>query len=358
MNRIYHRRRRPSAYNRDSYTLFSRRKKFPFSLVLVLFFVFLIIAYAVFDNSRITLKEHTVHLPGLSAEMEGYDVLHFSNLYGKFFGERQEKVQPLLERADFDVVLISGNVTDPKQQSPQAFYQLLEMLQQMDKPVYFVCGNDDPAPVSFFDDGTWAYSLFVQEAMTRGAVYLDAPQRIGVGDGFVSLYPADMMVMDPNSAISLTKLQQSTAKDGVTIALCDYQLSILQQLQQVQTQDAQEDLVLALSAQPYPGDQIARLRSLNAGNDMLINRVDMIVSGSYEGVEWKLPFGGPIYIRHPWLTEDRWFSGKEWTEGVVASEGIAQFISRGMASARPGILPFRLFSTGQMAVITLSSHPS
>lgn len=89
------------------------------------------------------LEIHTVILevPGLDPRLEGFTILHLTDLHQQRFGPGQEILAAAIGDKDYDIVAFTGDaVSYPL---PYDFTPAAELIALLKAPVYFVFGNHD-----------------------------------------------------------------------------------------------------------------------------------------------------------------------------------------------------------------------
>ena len=96
---------------RETKKLFKvKRKITPLTVLVPLLLVVLLVCAVIYDNSRIVLDEVTFSMPTLPRDMDGYTILHISDIRERLFGaEGEEIAEVLLKKCGFDP---QGRMTD------------------------------------------------------------------------------------------------------------------------------------------------------------------------------------------------------------------------------------------------------
>ncbi len=116
-------------------------------LLLIICSVFIIL-YIIFQLYGVRISEYSLVLPGLSSDLDGFTILHLSDLHNKRFGKNQSHLFHLINQQDFDIIALTGDMIskhNPKRE------RLAEFLQQLndpanktsDKTKLFVYGNHE-----------------------------------------------------------------------------------------------------------------------------------------------------------------------------------------------------------------------
>lgn len=323
--------------------LFTRKRRHwgRWLISLVLAAVALCALYTFYDNGRVVIRTQRVLVSNLPEELEGFTVLLLSDLNGKRFGPEQEHLINLLQNQRYDVVCVSGDMVGSGA-DPYPFYELLHSLST--QPVYFIAGDSDPVAVGGQPEGYYTVLAdWIAGAQTRGAVYLDAPASLQVGEATVWFSDAAQIDLDLDSAAA------AYAAAGTGVA--SYWLDVIARTQAAREQMREEDLHLALSHPPLRRESLQALLD-TAGEEAQaqIRSVDLVLSGGTAGGQWILPGLGPVWANGHWLPEEE-------VTGLSYIANMPQYITGGLGVNAASPLPaFRLFNTPEAALITFSSH--
>ena len=130
--------------------LFADEKRKHPALTLALLLIITVLALTLvlnhINNSRVDLLKETVTVDYLPSSLEGYRILHISDLHGLWFGAGQSRLRDTLLNARYDAVCITGDMTD-KNGNADAFLAVLDLFDES-TPVFFVPGDEDPAPIT------------------------------------------------------------------------------------------------------------------------------------------------------------------------------------------------------------------
>lgn len=343
------------------------RRKHPFIGFLLMLLVLIIVTVATLNtinNSRVNLARQSVTIPTLPSALENFRILHISDLHGLYFGLRQEQIQAALSSARYDIVCVTGDVTDGNG-DPGAFLALIDLLRDT-APVYFITGDEDPAPIVAAPHGSSsAKANYIQQAEARGAVYLDAPIKIAKGKGTLWLSPEWIYQMDDEASKAayqarLEELQREVASPerDAALAAVEYQIDQLKRIQEAQREILETDVHIALIHHPLSDTVRKELRDWTlTDNNRHIKAVSLVLAGHYVGGQWRLPGIGAL--RSPLTAEsgnNGWFPEDSKIVGLSTVNGIPQYISPGLGtSAAAGLPPIRLFNTPTVTLITLTS---
>ena len=79
------------------------------------------------QGNSLRVDEQNVTLVGLPQSLEGYRILHLSDLAGRRFGDEQATILREINTLDYDAVFITGDMVGSSG-DPEPFYELLEGL--------------------------------------------------------------------------------------------------------------------------------------------------------------------------------------------------------------------------------------
>lgn len=116
----------------------------------------------------------------MDSALEGYTLLHISDLKGASYGANQSRIRFALQKEDFDAVVLTGDMVSSRGNA-QPLYTLIEMLHELKPgvPIYMIPGDKDPLPASMSYGPAAVRSPPGCSAQGgRGAQLLSAPVRI------------------------------------------------------------------------------------------------------------------------------------------------------------------------------------
>ena len=271
----------------------------------------LLAALAVFwlwwGNNTLSVEEYAFSSTRLPQGWDGARIVHLSDLHGKAFGRDSARLLRAVEKAQPEVIVITGDIADERS-GTDGLAPLLEGLCAI-APVYYVSGNHE-----------WAAGMIGQlrELFEEsGVTYLR--------NGYISLFRGGEEILlagieDPNGYAD----QKTPQEVADTL--------------RAEAGDAFW-LLLAHRNNRFPGEY-CRLGA------------DLTLCGHGHGGIWRLPFTDGLIS-----TTMEWFPS--WTNGFYTCscnecDSSTVFVSRGLGNS-PRIP--RLFNRPEVAVITLKNSP-
>lgn len=331
---------------------FESRKKKPLHRRM-LFFIFAILILLLLGNLIVNqfvfIRRVEVPLRGLSADFEGYTLLHISDLKGKSFGPGQRFAHMALNGRHFDAVVMTGDMISGLGNA-QPFYALIEQLRDVnpDAPVYFIPGDGDPETTSpsYFPGGS-PFAPWVLGAKQRGAQLLSSPVPVSRGEQTLWLTTGALLSLDIDTMqgqFEQQYLRALSSGDENEIELAAYNLSRLEETRTARAAQQSGDINIALShAPPTP-------------QDTWLSRTGLILCGHYMGGLLRLPLIGPLFIPSGSLPRYGVFPGRSAHTGLRKESGTWIYTGVGLGSAS-GDYPscfFRLFNPPSVTLLTLT----
>ena len=344
-----------------------RRRRGP--AVALLLAVILVTAAALvngFINRQVQLFRQSVTIPSLSSSLEGFKILHISDLHGASFGHGQEGIEAAIKSVRYHAVVISGDSLS--QEGNDA--QLMELITLIGRsvPVFLVAGDEDPPPiVSTPNAADSARAEYIQRAESFGAVYLDAPYQMQVGKSVLWFCPGTIYDMDvDNSRRSMQDSQRQllnqpdSAEKSAALRAVGYWLDRIDRTEEALRQMKSGDFKICVTHVPYSQEGLANLRYSEA--DGLRNNakpVSLVLAGHYNNGQFLLPPAGPVFVPRAvgLYGQDRWFPGGQGLSGLNTLYGISQYISPGLGAARVySPWSIRFMNPPAVTLITLTSR--
>ena len=237
---------------------------YPMLLILLLA---VIVALNFVNNGRVKLLNEDVTITSLSKDLEKFRILHISDLHGNEYGANQSTISTMLKTARYNAVCITGDVCAPDG-NYDAFLKLIDVFAGR-VPVYFVAGDEDPAPIAAQPNTPERVKAdYVLAAEEHGAIYLDSPQKLTVGKSAVWFCPESMYGLDIDSSraayqarhTALTNQPQNTPEQAAQLQVIDYQLAVLDQIDAAMKEMQDSDVQIALTHHPLTETTIKTLQ--------------------------------------------------------------------------------------------------
>lgn len=330
------------------------------AMVLALAVAGLLVNYAM--NRRVELKEEKVSVVSLDKALEGFTVLHVSDLQSSDVAHDLDMWRETLFGKSFSAVVFSGDMVG-YDGNYEPLLSLIHTLRQIKKdvPIYFISGDEDPAPVISTPQGTpEALSEWVREAQKMGAIYLDAPVMQEVGKRRVWFVPAYLYDVDAEGmvgSLSQQKLDmeaqglQYEAQGGATYRSLCYRLDAMQRTAQAQREMLSTDLQIAVNHAPLePGYIRTSIEWADRSKVFNFRNISLLLCGHYCGGQWRLPGAGPVYV-----PQYGWFPGDQHIVGMERVNSINQYISPGIGPSHENPLPGRLFNAPGVTLIKFTA---
>lgn len=335
----------------------------------ILAFVIIMATAMLMNGSNLVTDQQQITVMGVPSDLEDYKILVLSDLNGRRFGDKQITLLRQIDSLDYDIVICLGDMVG-KSGDPEPFYELLEGLPSR-KQVYFICGDSDPGPYTGKVRGENAplAELVLEDwilgATQRGAIYVDRPTLITVGDSRVWLSPADMLNLDAAANLNLWNEQVAQEESGYlagimadasSLPFTTYRLQRAQALLDSINSMTDGDLHVTLSHVPVSDSFIAASDVQTAQDAKYLPAPDISLAGHYCGGIWNLPILGAFYVPDSSLERYGWFPAQDEVSGLRQIEDTQQYISRGLSNCGDvPLMPFRLLNNPQVSVLTITA---
>lgn len=336
------------------------------ALVLVITALFL-------DAQTIDVMEETLTVYGLHEDLQGVRILHLSDMNSTDYGDQQAQLIRKLDSLDYDIVVLTGDMVGGRDDATQ-LYELLDALPSS-KPVYFIAGDADEGPfVEVARDLTGTLNQMVLEewvigAQDRGAVFVDRPTALEIGDAKIWFTPADMLATNLTETRALYRDLEAQQKEGLLAGITvdyeaypftAYEMQRYDESYKSAASMTTKDLHISLSHVP-PSDEYIRAveRGVFTENieDVQVTRPDMILAGHYCNGVWHLPLLGALYADNADLPLNGWLPNESKISGMRTVSDTPMYISGGLStnSETPAMFT-RLLNHSQVSIITLTGE--
>ena len=337
-------------------SFFEPRKKTPLRSRILLFVLSALVLTLLLNfaaNHFVHLDRVSVPIRGLPEDFDGYTLLHISDLKGESFGSNQGMLSFALEKAQYDAVVITGDMISGMGNA-QPLYALLDALRERSSsiPIYFIPGDSDPTPTSsaYFSGGS-PFAPWVLGAQQRGAQLLSSPQAISRGEHTVWLATSSQLSLDIDAMqkqFEQQYLRAYASGDDNEIELATYNLKWLEETRAARKAMQDSDTYIALAHAPLASEELTQ--------NPLLSRIHLVLCGHYLGGMLRLPVLGPLFVPSGSLPRYGVLPGDELVSGLRRDGRSYVYTTPGLGSASgdyPSIF-FRLFNPPTISLITLT----
>lgn len=310
-------------------------------------------------SRRVVVKDLRLTILDLPDDLEGYSILHISDLHGARFGDHQKAVETALGTTRYSCVVMTGDMLG----EDHDIQPVLELVALMPKetPKFMIPGDmDGPIIESTAHSSLSVYPDWVEQLREAGVQVLDMPVLITREKGRIWFVPEELYALNLEGMRSVFTKQLSdlneratslTADDAARIRALEYELDRIDALEELKKEFLPTDIQVVLTHTPLTGDYIADVVSWSQKEDVFSMRyASLILAGHYNGGQWRLPFAGAVYV-----PELGWFPDDSLVRGLSYVEGVPQHISPGLGSdPHYGNQPGRLFNGPEITRIVLT----
>lgn len=329
-------------------------------LVLLLSFVVLLLALNGLSNRFVKLIDQKVTVLELQKPMEGFSILHISDLAGAWMGEGQENIKSALGKETYNLVALTGDMVGRKGDVAP----LLAFLDLVPEgiPVYLLAGDSDPSPYRL--DASRPEEVkadYVLQAEERGAVFLEAPLKLEQDGKSLWVCPADSFLFDIKNAvfalneqIRLLEGMETTPATASQLLLARHRLSKMEESITALSEMKKGEVILALSHQPPEQEALAELSK--AGKEEMRPVPSLFLAGQFNAGQLRLPGLGPLYIPRQMDGRGGFLPGDEGFVGLSIQKGFPVYISPGLGVSGYYPLPLRLFNRPGITLLRLTAQ--
>lgn len=342
--------------------LTKRHRSHRFRNAVLILLPILIISLVVLNitvSRRIQLEELRLTVLNLPADLEGFSILHLSDLHGARYGENQKAIGTALGSTRYSCVVMTGDMLG-EDGDVEPLLELISLMPK-DTPKYLIPGDTDgPAVETGAHSSLSVYTDWAEELQAAGVQILDLPVLITREKGRIWFVPEELYALDLPGMSNVFQKQLDalnnrattlTADDAARIRALEYELQRIETLTEMKKEFLSSDIQVVLTHTPLSSDYVADLISWADKEDLFSMRyASLILAGHYNGGQWRIPFAGAIYV-----PELGWFPKDEQVQGLSYLESIPQYISPGLGSDphyehQPG----RIFNRPVMTKIILT----
>jgi len=301
-------------------------------MLVILSIAVVIVAYTIYDNNRVVVREQVVYIKNLPQEFDDFRILQISDLHGRYFGKDQSQLIGQVNSIKYDMIAFTGDMAA----SANDFTPFIELLKGINNKEYmfYVNGNDDTA-YSSLAGNVYASGKRLEQ---NGCILLTEPHPINRGDK--TLWISNYFLM---SDINKYKNEREIFS-GNQDEYASYK-AYFNELEKVFTEIKDNgDIKIMLTHIPFAASDFESIDKSS------ILDYSLIIAGHYHGGQIRIPFYGALYIPGSTSEGGVWFPKQEDVCGLSDDIGIQQYISAGLGAS---IIPFRVFDTPEINLIIL-----
>ena len=327
-------------------------------LILALLAGGLLISNFIISNG-VKLEKVGLTVLNLPEDLEQYSILHLSDLHGAELGDRQKAVETALGSTRYSCVVMTGDMLG----QDQDVGPLLDLIALMpaETPKYYIPGDTDGDYLDSFAHGSLSvYTPWAEKLQAAGVTILDRPVSETRGKGTIWFVPEEVYTLNLEQMIDIyegqladmhSRATSQTADDAARRRVLEYEVERLREIQEIRQEFRPEDIQIVLTHTPLTPEYVRDMITWGSKEDCFSMRyAALILAGHYNGGQWRLPFGGAVYV-----PELGWFPEDSQIRGLGDVEGIPQYISPGLGSdPHYEKMPGRVFNPPEMTLITLT----
>ncbi len=353
----------------QSYYIFAPEKtkhRGPGCLFLLLSVLFAAVVLCLLTNAAMNRKTNLltekVRIMSLDKKLENFTLLEVTDLHGDERGLDAEMWKNLLYGKSFSAVTMTGDMVG-KDGDYTPLVSLIKILRQIkaDVPIYFIAGDEDPAPVqSDLHGNREVLADWVRAAQEAGGIYLDRPVNQAVGKITVwftpeYLYSVDIAGMQESLTRQKTDMetqgQQYEAEGGASYRALCYRLDAMTACAAAMKTMSKDDLQIGLTHVPLEADYVREMVEWADETAVFsFRRLSLVLAGHYCGGQWRLGGLGPLYV-----PDKGWMIGDDGIFGMQRINSLNQYIGGGLSASSIYPMPGRLLNTPSVTLLSYTA---
>ena len=313
------------------------------------------------SNRYARLDTRGVTVLNLPRELEGFAILHLSDLNAASLGSNQDNLISALGKEDYQAVVLSGDMVGTSGNAAP----LLTLLGRLRPgvPIYLIAGDSDPPALLQQPHGdAQVLAPWVQAAQDAGAIYLETPQRLEYEGRTVWFCPGETFLLDLTNAVfalkeligQLTGDDQYAPEQAAQLRFAQHRLQGVERSQEALLEMKPEDIIVAVTHHPPDKGQLAELARLGREAGQLTP--SLFLAGQFNNGQARLPGLGPVYIPPQPEGGGGFLPGDEGFTGLLIRQGFPLHISPGLGTSGYYPLPLRLFNRPAATLLRLSAR--
>ena len=346
--------------------LFSPRRKRRTGCLTVALLLLAVIALVLslngLSNRYVRLETRGITVLNLPKELEGYTILHLSDLNAAGLGSAQDNLRAALDKEAYQAVVLSGDMVG-RSGRVEPLLEALALLRP-NTPVFLVAGDSDPMALlqGAHGDGE-VKAAWVRRAEEQGAIFLEAPYRVEYEGKAVWFCPGETFLLDlPNAIFALKELingLEASAdpyepETAARLRFAKHRLEVMETSLGSLSLMKPGDAIVAVTHHPPDDEQLGELAHQAKEGDL--PSPSLFLAGQYNNGQLRLPGLGPVYIPRQSDGRGGFFPGDEGFTGLSIRQGYPVYISPGLGASAYYPLPLRLFNRPVATLVQLTAR--
>lgn len=271
--------------------------------LLILVVIAIGVAWVVWSNTALELNEYEIRSEELPESFDGFRIAQVSDLHNAKMGEGNSKLLDMLEEAEADIIVMTGDMVDSRNTDLEIVLQFAKQAVEI-APCYYVTGN--------------------HESRLTKEVYQNFEEKMKMY-GVQVLHNEAFVIERDGEHIVLAGL------DDATFAYRHYDIRYSNLSNMIQELFPEEGFQILLSHRP------------ELFNTYVKSGVDLVFTGHAHGGQVRLPFIGGL------AAPNQGFFPK-YDAGVFSEDGTNMIVNRGIGNS---IIPVRINNRPEVVVVEL-----
>ena len=352
--------------NRRTFRLFAPQRRRPIGCLLValllLAALLMVLSLNSLSNRYVRLETRRVTVLNLPKQLEGFTILHLSDLNAASLGHKQENLKSALGQERYEAVVLSGDMVG-KSGRVQPLLEILDLIPE-NVPVFLVAGDSDPPPMMDQPHGDGeVLSDYLRQAQAHGAIYLEIPYPLESGGRTIWFCPGDLFLIDLDNAYFALREYASSLQaaenpyeplTGARLRHTQHRLAVMEASREAMKQMREGDIIIAVMHHPPDSMRLGELSQ--QVREAHLPSPSLFLAGQFNNGQVRLPGLGPVYIPPQPDGSGGFFPGDEGFTGLSITKGYPVHISPGLGVSGYYPLPLRLFNRPAATLLVLTAH--
>ncbi len=342
----------------------ARRRRGGCLLVFVLLIaaITIVLSLNTLSNRYVKLEQRSVTVLNLPKSLEGFRILHLSDLNCAMLGQDHENLKNALGKESYSAVVMTGDMVG-KGGKTEPLLDILALIPK-DTPIFLIAGDSDPDALLPDPHGTGEVKAdYILQAEQAGAIYLEAPYKLEYNGQVIWFAPGETFTLDLDNAVFALKELIRTlssqenpyeAQTGAQLRFAEHRLKNMEASVTALKEMKRTDVIIAVMHHPPDYEQITELSAKS--QEMNLPSPSLFLAGQFNAGQIRLPGLGPVYIPVQPDGKGGFFPGDEGFTGLSIVKGYAVYISPGLGVSAYYPLPLRLFNRPAATLVRLTAQ--
>ncbi|MBE5924725.1 MAG: DUF1294 domain-containing protein [Lachnospiraceae bacterium] len=120
----------------------TKKNKFRITVPVMLVIELILIVFCLYQNYHLVVSEYSFTSDKVTEELDGYQIVHISDLHNQFFGIKQKRLLSKIKKSNPDMIVVTGDMVDRNHTNYGLTLDFFEGAVGI-APVYYIAGNHE-----------------------------------------------------------------------------------------------------------------------------------------------------------------------------------------------------------------------